>query len=174
MNNKQQMNIIIDVMGINETFGPITCCVIGVNINLTREFNLSALINAKSKKIFETIGKDSDILKYRNITEIPAKRVDNTAKQVTELVFDSLNTIHKFWEHKIFILSTDIKLNSIKLTPNIKKAKIYIGEKYCNKQIKKLIKYVHLSHYNNEIKLLKTVYGDTKCIHTRTKVKEVK
>ncbi len=161
-------------MGINETFGPITCCIIGVNTNLAREVNLNTLISTKSKKLFETIGEDSDVLKYRSITEIPGKKVDNTTKQITELVFDSLNTIHRFWEHKIFILSTDVRLNDIKLTPDIKKAKIYIGEKYCNKQIKKLIKYVHSSHYDNEIKLLKTVYGDTKCIHTRTKVKEVK
>ncbi len=171
METKNKLKIILSIKGIEADFGPITCCLIGVDANSIHNDPISLLIENKSDKIFE-----DNILKEHYINKIEAKDIDGTKKQISMLVFNAINTVRNFWEHDIHILSKDIRLsdldNKTSLAKNIKKAKVYIGENFFNKQLKKLSEYVHSCYYDTEYRLLKLTYGDEKCIHTRKEIKE--
>jgi hypothetical protein len=162
------MKTLINLRGLDSDFGPITCCTICVDDNCEQDNPIDMYVKTKSEKIF-----NSDILKFHNISSINARDVDGTQKQISKLVFDSLNSVYEFWKTDIFILSKNISLNDVsdneKQFNNIKKAKVYIGERFYNKKLVNLLNYVHDCYYNKEIKLLKSVYEGKESIHDRRK-----
>jgi hypothetical protein len=164
----KKMKLLVSVKGVEEKIGPITCCIIGVDTNIERSFDLKTLIKNKSDKIMD---QKLLILKHYFMSKIDAKDVDNTSKQVSKFVFDTINTVHEFWNHDIYIVSKNVFLSDLdretSLAKNISKAKIYIGEHVLSKILTSLVDYVHSLYYDKELKLIKAVYGDSECIHTR-------
>jgi len=166
------MKLLVTVKGAEAKFGPISCCIIAVDNNVLRNFNIDLIIKSGCKNFFEDMGDKHSLLKHYYIKKYDAKDVKDVKTDVANLVFECINSYHKFWDTKVYVdTKSEPKFELLNISDEIKhlldSTQIRYAKRSFNKKLYKLVDYIHGLYYDTEIRMLKNVYPEEKGIHER-------